>query len=520
LGHRLWALGVVGWGLAFGFLSHGLGYAGPLRIGLAPSAEKLRLMCPEGTVVKGGVLAGTGEVALGGGQWLLVGSGRAIVTSPKTEFSVVSSEADRDLILKAAEQLRKRGENAYLEERESGTILCVSGLAEEEEAEKVKKGLPAELRDGAEVVVEREWAVSGNLALGKKDERVLLVPAAGKEASAGASKGFRAGWVCGSGPSVEAGHGVFRGEMEICRVEGGLRLVNLVGMEDYLKGVVPYEMPWRFAPEALKAQAIAARTYALESIARHRKDGFDLCAGQHCQVYGGMEAESEATSRAVEETRGLVMRQGEKLVPAFFHSTCGGYTEDAASVWKGAESSLRGTTDCSAGEPADAMDKEEGASHFLNEPPDAFCSHSPLFRWKRTYSREELQERLGSGLGDLVSIRVKSRTRTGRVSQLAVKGTKGEKVFGGQEIRSLFGERPSKGLPSTFFSVSEVRSDSTGSKGGDQVDSFVFTGAGWGHGVGMCQYGADGMARRGYDFKGILSHYYGRFDLRDMNATP
>jgi stage II sporulation protein D len=479
--------------------------------------------------ISGEGLGSGADVTIEGGKWLLVKPGRALIIAESATFSLFSAKGDRSIIDKTAAKLRNEGSDAYIsvekplktQEREvtgssAEARLGVKGIRSQEEAEKIKGRLPKELRGGVEVILVRDWTPLGSLALKTGTVSIRPVNKPERVEPSNYTNALRVSWVSAEGNDSGAAHGVYRGEMTVCDVGGKTRLINLVGMEDYLKGVVPSEMPWRFAAEALKAQAVAARTYALSNINHHRKDGFDLCAEQHCQVYGGIEAEKEEASRAVEETAGLVMRTEKGLVPAYFHSTCGGYTEDASSAWEGSASTVKRVSDVVPKSGSSLiLDKEEDFERFLKEPPEAYCEHSPLFRWQRNYSREELQKKLGEKFGDLVYISVKKRTPGGRVSQLLLKGTKAERLLKGQEIRRFFGEQPWKGLPSTFFFVSEQSPQSKEGGNPGVPEEFNFTGAGWGHGVGMCQYGADGMAKRGSDFKSILKHYYGQFVLCD-----
>jgi stage II sporulation protein D len=310
----------------------------------------------------------------------------------------------------------------------------------------------------------------------------------------------------------------YRGLFLITAQKGKLQLINRLGLEEYLQGVVPREVSPGWPAAALKAQAIAARTYTYTSLKRHQENGFDLCATDHCQVYGGASAEYPSTTKAVMETAGQVLAYKGKIIGAFYHSASGGYTEDAASVWN-------------------------SSSPYLKPVMD-WDQNSPYARWTRTLSWPELQGLTAGAyprIGRLKQLLPTAFGKDGRILRLALKGDLGEVSLSGSQFRGLTGI-PSSNMqfflvygPEPFITLSWVNrqlypevlapSDIPGiaaeilAPPWDEPDPWawladkeplklVIRGAGWGHGVGMSQWGAKGMADFGYNERQILAHYY------------
>lgn len=282
---------------------------------------------------------------------------------------------------------------------------------------------------------------------------------------------------------------------------GELGLGNILPSEKLLKGLVPAEM-FKTAPlEALKAQAVTARGELLSKIGRrHLNDPWLICAEQHCQVYKGIEAEAERSSKAVEETRGQVLFSGDFLADARYSSNCGGHSENSEVAWPEINApELRGRWDNDQTESAPITDATVAA--FIDNPPAGlWCGTgkaSATFRWKESLSQEKTDGLVKARfeIGSVKELKVLSRGVSGRMNRLELKGDKASAVIDGElEIRRLFG-----GLKSSLFVI-----DPPGPGHAD----WVFRGAGFGHGVGMCQYGAMRMAAAGRTFLQILSHYY------------
>jgi stage II sporulation protein D len=287
--------------------------------------------------------------------------------------------------------------------------------------------------------------------------------------------------------------------------DGTLTAVNAVAEDKLLAGLVPSEI-FPDAPEAaLEAQAIAARTELLEKIGRRNlTEPYLLCSTQQCQVYAGAGKEHPRTTRAVEKTRGVVMlRDGGGLVDARYSASAGGRTEDNDAIWGGTpDPSLRGradTTDRRLAEKFAVID-DKNLEAFLAASPDAFWSGATRwgkkhFRWTVETSAKDLSAhvaRVYPAVGTVTALEVVRRGRSGRVQSLRVVGSKSTVVADGDlHIRRLLG-----GLKSTLFTVT--------ARGG----TFTFRGAGFGHGVGMDQVGAIGMADAGKSHAAILANYY------------
>ena len=282
--------------------------------------------------------------------------------------------------------------------------------------------------------------------------------------------------------------------------DGSMVAANAVPEDKLLAGLVPAEMYPDAPAAALEAQAIAARTELLQKIGRRNlTDPFLLCSTQQCQVYGGAGKEDPRTTKAIERTRGMVLlRAGGGLVDIRYSASCGGHSEDNDAIWGGdPDPSLRGRIDAPDGASTRITDATLDA--FLDGGGDAWCAKGKLgkgrFRWTVTVRGDELDARIGAEfpeIGRVKSLVAKRRGASGRIGVLAIVGTKANvEVAGDLRIRRLLG-----GLKSTLFEITK------------DGDGFVFRGAGFGHGVGMCQMGAIGMATAGKPYKDILGHYY------------
>lgn len=287
----------------------------------------------------------------------------------------------------------------------------------------------------------------------------------------------------------------YRGEAEIARnPDGSLLVINNLSLEYYLMGVVPCEigrMPSQFY-EALKAQAVAARSYAISRKGKRKDGGFELYASTADQVYGGQEKESEITNRAVMETKGIVGIYDGKVIQANYSSTCGGVTANVNDVWQGSDIPyLHSIKDrpryqgcCVLGVPP--------LSWLFAPPP--FCVNSPHYSWKKTIPKTELYSVIGQFSGgresELVVHGIGYHKKNARSGSLVARTDVGKVEISSVRMRNLFN------LPSDFFTMNI---------GNNTVE---FDGKGWGHGVGMCQYGALGMAKQGYSYEKILKHYY------------
>lgn len=280
----------------------------------------------------------------------------------------------------------------------------------------------------------------------------------------------------------------YRGEFELVEnVRGELNLVNVVDLEDYLKGVVPNEMPpSKFnAIEALKAQAVAARTYVLKNMSRFAREGYNLCATISCQVYRGVSSERPLSSEAVEATRGVVIKYQGELINSLFTSTCGGQTENAENIFHSEGAPYLRSTYCP---PENAPEID----------PRLVAVSGYHLNWTVRETRAELEKNLRRilPLDTLVDIQPLRYGRSERVIELKVVGRSRDFVLRGLDVKAGLG------LKDSLFTFQRVY----GRHG--EIAAFEFTGRGWGHGVGLCQTGAFGLARAGEDFETILKTYY------------
>jgi stage II sporulation protein D len=327
----------------------------------------------------------------------------------------------------------------------------------------------------------------------------------------------------------------YRGEIEIRRFpDSDLTVINVINIEEYLYGVVPKEIGYSSPLEALKAQAVAARTYAYRSMGSYAKWDFDVVNTVLSQVYDGYDAERPSTNRAVDETKGKKVLYNGKPASLFYFSSSGGMTEDNVYVW--------------------------GSDiPYLKSVPDPYESGTSYnYNWTRTFTAEDIKLKLflsGVEIGDIITMEALEYTPAGRVNSLRITGTKGSITYYRENIREILSDS-SGYLPSRMFTISSdnssgsqnnivsVISDSGkaninvyGTKvitsqgiqsiasasgalkirgkdttaiitGTVPTGTFVLTGKGWGHGVGMSQSGAIGFAQNGYTYDQILTHYF------------
>ncbi len=253
---------------------------------------------------------------------------------------------------------------------------------------------------------------------------------------------------------------------------GSLTVVNEIDVEDYLKGVLPWESNPDWHPEALKAQAVASRTYAIFENIENKEFAFTLGSDVGSQLYGGKTIEKSASSRAVEATRGEILTYNGKVFPAFFHSTCGGGTAPAEAQWRiQPHPSLKGV-----------------------ECP--FCRASRHYLWRAEFTRAEIQTLLakkGWAVGSVQEIASEKLDAFGRPRSFEIRHDGGKLALSANEFRLALG--PDR-MRSTRVVIER------------EGESFVLKGRGWGHGVGMCQFGAKHLAELGYRYRDILRYYY------------
>lgn len=269
----------------------------------------------------------------------------------------------------------------------------------------------------------------------------------------------------------------YRGKIRVQQSNGKLRVINILNLEQYLYGVVPKEMSPQWHMEALKSQAVAARTYALYQKEKNRNRDYDVYASTASQVYGGYGAEYARATRAVNETRGQILLYRGKLVLAYFHSNSGGVTEDAEQVW-------------TAEVP------------YLRSVRDDFSAQVSNAEWKQYVDFEGIKRSLstkGVDVGMIRSIVPADMSPTGRIKKLRIVHSRGETTLTGNHFRIKVDPGVIK---STLFTIN------------NETNGIRLYGRGYGHGVGMSQWGAYQMAKAGYPYTTILQHYYSGVEVR------
>lgn len=304
---------------------------------------------------------------------------------------------------------------------------------------------------------------------------------------------------------------------------GELLVINYVGIDEYVSSVLGKEMSYTWPMEALKAQAVCARNFVLTRGSAHKTYGFDVCSTTHCQVYGGVKSEHPNTRQAVEETSGVVATYNGKLVGLYFFATSGGATEDVENVWGSKYGYLRSVED--------TYENPEKASRY---------------NWTVTLSKSQIEEKLanaGASIGSLSKITIDSVSDTGRVLEMTFHGSQGTYSAKREKCRtilSLYSQKFSvrgEGEASIITTsgqagnslyalsangTSAVSSYTAIGKNGElcQIntdtygsENYIITGGGYGHGVGMSQWGARGMAENGFTYDQILHHYFTDIEL-------
>jgi stage II sporulation protein D len=288
----------------------------------------------------------------------------------------------------------------------------------------------------------------------------------------------------------------YRGDLVITATDSGMLVVNRLPMDDYLRGVVPLEIGNRTSAEiaAVQAQAVAARTYAYKHLNDAR--AFDMYATVQDQVYGGVDAEKALPDSAIFSTRDVVVLYNGQPITTPYHSTCGGSTAGVSEVWydQPDQPYLRPVSD-----------KIPGTDSY-------YCDPSPRFAWTQTYDavglRAVLEKYLANytnapktNLGRVTDVREQGRTASGRVAALTVQTETGSYTLRGNDIRFVLRDPKGAILNSTLFSLTATNS-------GGEVSTLTLNGRGYGHGIGMCQWGAIGRARAGQSYRVILETYY------------
>jgi len=277
----------------------------------------------------------------------------------------------------------------------------------------------------------------------------------------------------------------YRGSLYLQKFNDKWLLINKLDIEEYLYGVVGKEMDENWPIEALKAQAVCSRTFVLWKMEESKEKNlpYDIESSIYHQVYG--RCENEKIIKAVESTRGEVLTYNGKIAKVFFHACCGGKTAKPEDVWGGNYPGLVS----------------------VNDP---YCKKSPYFSWEKIFSKRKLSEILN--MGKIEKIEILEKGSSGRVKLLGIVLKNGKCLkLSGHKFRIKINEKSENvyftnpyTLPSTLFEVKNMK------------DRIIFKGKGYGHGVGMCQWGARIMAEKGYNYKEILKFYFGKFKLENI----
>ncbi len=314
----------------------------------------------------------------------------------------------------------------------------------------------------------------------------------------------------------------YRGTLQIINLKNGkMTLINKVNFEEYLYSVLPYEMATGWPIEALKAQAVCARTYALTSMGRFSQHGFDLTDNTLSQMYGGVAGEKEDCTRAVDETKGMIVTYDDKPASVFYYASSSGESLNVKDVW--------------------------GSSYpYLVSVKDDYQASvvKDNAKWVVSFTTQELTDKMnnsGYDLGTVTDVEINEVSEQKAVTMVTVKGTNGSALFQREKARTAFGFRSQvysvsydkkdaqkvsvlgaegkaelSGV-SVLASKGKAKTDSLLIKGADSVKTisfggettgFTFTGYGYGHGIGMSQNGAKGMANAGFTYEEILTHYF------------
>jgi stage II sporulation protein D len=267
----------------------------------------------------------------------------------------------------------------------------------------------------------------------------------------------------------------YRGMLDVVVDEKSLiTAVNILDLETYTKGVLFHEVSHRWPLEAIKAQAVATRTYALYQSQQNKEELYDVKSDIYSQVYGGKSAERYRTNIAANRTYGQLLTYNGKVLPAYFHATCGGRTEDVREVWP-----------------------KHGDLPPLRGIQCDYCVFAPHYRWTKNFKSKDIQDLLnknGYHIDLIEDIRVIERTKSGRIKTIEISTRAGKEIqISGKKFREIVGPN---NLKSNFFDI--------------EMKGYFFDlkGKGWGHGVGMCQWGAYYMSLQNFKYREILNYYY------------
>jgi len=375
--------------------------------------------------------------------------------SIKVDTKAVGTKISKDSAGSAKEspdESHDRGENA-LSGADKGIIMRVMILKIKEGAD-ISSDAPIKLSDGC---------LEDTLKLSVKYDNGIVIN--GKKCGTGRIE-------LTSSSIMSVGKKKYRGRLILHDDMDNVLVVNALPLEEYLYGVLPSEISPSWPTETLKAQAVAARTFALYYRIKSKDKRYDLDNTVNSQVYNGMNIESKFTNEAVNATAGVVITYEDRIIEAFFHANSGGRTADSSEVWG-------------------------GKLGYLKSVSDDYCGKGSHYKWETKLSREKMSEilgKVGANIGTPNSFSIESRTPSGRVDMIKADGSLGSARFKAKDFRNKGGVDV---IRSTNFEI--INEPDSG---------FTVKGMGWGHGVGLSQEGARGMAEAGHTYRSILSHYY------------
>jgi stage II sporulation protein D len=264
----------------------------------------------------------------------------------------------------------------------------------------------------------------------------------------------------------------YQGYLKLKKSGEKINVINVLTIEDYLKGVLPKEVNSNWEIEALKAQAVVSRTYIIANLNKHSNQGFDICSTTHCQVYGGLECQTNSTEQAIKETKGEVLMYDGKFAQTVFHANCSGHTDDPKYIWNWKDT------------PA-----------YLKGVKCGYCYNAPHNKWEHVLDMNFIIKKLADKkIGRIKKIKIKGKTFSGAAKDLEIIHSYGKLILNAYQFRLVVDAWK---LKSHFFSSIETN-----------ANKIYFKGRGWGHKVGLCQWGAKGMAEKGKTYCEILSHFY------------
>jgi stage II sporulation protein D len=485
-----------------------------IRIGVVPSAETLTIGSDESFVIKD---KATGEVLLSGNNQDVDVSLDSVAEIQKNYRLQVAWTTSNAYVADWLDRARIAGYPTYVEPHSDGYRLFI-GEFPEDASWSVRAAFRNEVIAKGLAGTDSFWKV---VAIVQGESKIKITTGQEEQITSNSIV------IESSNGLVRIGGKTYRGTGEVgFNSSGTLAGINELPLEEYLYGVVPRELPP--VPygelEAQKAQAIAARTYALANLGKRSNDGYDLLPTPSDQVYGGYQAEHPISTDAINATSGIVATYEGKLITAVYNSTSGGYSANNEDVWSSeAVPYLRGVPDAERGESFQHVPTLEVFKNHSNptsllasKEGDFESDWSKYHRWTFEWTAEEISDVIGTyfneDVGKVLEINVLERSDSGRILKIEFVTKNGTFYENKDRVRWALKYINSGGtqsvLLSTLFYIEPVVETKT-----KEVSGFKVYGGGWGHGVGLSQTGAVGMAEKGYTYDQILKHFYQGIEL-------